>query len=189
MVLDELRSTLFSAGLRRLLADTLHPGERVLWQGQPDAVADMMMWRFLWWVGFPWLMLTAVAISRDWSDEAATFFLLSGIMMIAAPLVTALYDMQTLCVITDRRALILRTAWGKQTVTGTSFKAMDTTFEILDIGRGASHLNFASGASTRSPDADYTGRYGFRCIRDASHVRNILERARGANANRAGRAQ
>ena len=46
MSMDEIRSTLFSAGLRRLLIRTLQPGERVLWQGQPDAVADMMMWRF-----------------------------------------------------------------------------------------------------------------------------------------------
>jgi hypothetical protein len=178
MVLDEIRSTLFSAGLRRLLAASLHPGERVRWQGHPDAFADMMMWRFLWWTGFPWLILTALAISRDWIDQSAMFFVLSGIMMVAAPLVMALYDMQTLCVITDRRALILRTAWGKRTVTGTLFKAMDATFEILDVGRGAAHLNFASGVSTRSPDADYTGRYGFRCIRDASRVRDILERAR-----------
>ena len=187
MVLDEVRSTLFSAGLRRLLAATLHPGERVLWQGQPDAFADMMMWRFLWWIGFPWLALTAIAISRGWIDESITFFLLSGVLMVTAPLVMALYDMQTLCVITDRRALIMRTAWGKRTVTGTLFKAMDATLEILDVGRGAAHLNFTSGVSTRSPDADYTGRYGFRCIRDASDVQNILERARGANVNRAGR--
>ena len=80
--------------------------------------------------------------------------------------------------ITDRRALILRTAWGRRTVTETAFKDMDAAFEILDIGRGAGHLNFASGVSTRSPDADYTGRYGFRCIPDADRVRDILERAR-----------
>jgi hypothetical protein len=182
MVLDEIRSTLFSAGLRRLLTATLHPGERVLWQGQPDAFADMMMWRFLWWVGFPWLVLTAIAISRGWIDQSTMFFLLSGSTMVAAPLVMALYDMQTLCVITDRRALILRTAWGKRTVTGTLFKAMDERFEILDVGRGAAHLNFASGASRRSPDADYTGRYGFRCIRDATDVRDILKRARDRSA-------
>ena len=53
MEMDELRSTLFSAGLRRLLADTLQPGERVLWQGQPDGVARMMLWRLLWWIGPP----------------------------------------------------------------------------------------------------------------------------------------
>lgn len=179
MTMDELRSTLFSAGLRRLLSETLEPGERVLWQGQPDGVADMMMWRFLWWIGFSWLLVTAIAISRGWIDQSTPFLLLSGAMMVTAPLVMLLYDLQTLCVITNRRALILRTAWSKQTVTATAFADMDATFEILDIGRGAGHLNFASGVSTRSPDTDYAGRYGFRCIRDASAVRDILERARG----------
>jgi hypothetical protein len=184
MSLDEVRSTLFSAGLRRLLLQTLQPGERVLWQGQPDAIADMTMWRFLWWIGFPWLILSAVAISNGWIDRSATFFLMSGAIMVAAPLVMGLYDLKTLCVITDRRALILRTAWGKRTATGTWFADMDATFEILDISRGAGHLNFASGVSTRSPDADYTGRYGFRCIPDACRVRDILERARAGNTQR-----
>jgi hypothetical protein len=46
--MDEIRSTIFSAALRRLLSDALQPGERVLWQGQPDGIARMMMWRFLW---------------------------------------------------------------------------------------------------------------------------------------------
>ena len=66
----------------------------------------------------------------------------------------------------------------------TSFEAMDAVFEILDIGRGAGHLNFASGRSTLSPDTDYTGRYGFRCIRNPSAVRDILERARSGNSQR-----
>ena len=69
MSMDEIRSTLFLAGLRRLLTKTLQSGERVLWQGQPDAIADMMMLRFLWWVGFPWLVLSAVAVSRGWIDH------------------------------------------------------------------------------------------------------------------------
>ena len=189
MRMDEVRSTLFSAGLRRLLIKTLQPGERVLWQGQPDAIADMMMLRLLWWVGFPWLILSVVAVSKGWIDQSATFFLLFGAMMIAGPLVMLLYDLQTLCVITNRRALILRTAWGKRTVTETAFEDMDPTFEILDISRGAGHLNFASGVSTRSPDADYTGRYGFRCIPDADRVRDILERARGDVAPRKSRKQ
>ena len=92
MSMDEIRSTLFSAGLRRLLNKTLQPGERVLWQGQPDAIADMMMWRSLWWIGFPWLLLSAVAVSKGWIDQSATFFLMSGVIMIAAPLVMLLYD-------------------------------------------------------------------------------------------------
>ncbi len=176
--MDELRATPFSAGLQRLRADSLQDGERVIWQGQPDGVARMMMWRFLWWLGFPWLLLTFIAIRNDWVGQAAHPLVMVGMAMIAAPLVMLLQDLQTLYVITDRRALILRTAWGRRTVSQTSFEAMDAALEILDIGRGAGHLNFASGRSTRSPDTDYTGRYGFRCVRNAPRVRDILERAR-----------
>ena len=182
--MDEIRSTLFSAGLRRLLSETLQPGERVLWQGQPDGIANMMMWRYLWWIGFPWLALTAVAIVKGWIDQSAPFFLLFGVMMIAAPLMMLLNDWQTLFAITTRRALIVRTAWGRRTVNETAFDAMDATFEVLDIGRGAGHLNFVSGVSTRLPDSDYTGRYGFRCVRNPAAVRDILERARGGNTSR-----
>jgi hypothetical protein len=135
--MDELRTTIFSSifsrALQRLLTEALQPGERVLWQGQPDGVARMMMW---------------------------------------------LHDLQTLFAVTNRRALIVRTAWGKQTVSATRFEDMDKTFELADIGRGAGHLNFASGRSTRSPDTDYSGRYGFRCVRNPSGVGDILERAR-----------
>ena len=176
--MDELRSTIFSARLRRLLTEALQPGERVLWQGQPDGVARMMMWRALWWIGFPWLLLTAIAISRGWIGQSTVPLLMVGITMVAAPFVMLLHDLQTLFAITNRRALILRTAWGKRAVTATRFKDMDATFEISEIGRGAGHLNFASRRSARSPDTDYTGRYGFRCVRNPSGVRDILECAR-----------
>lgn len=184
MGMDEIRATLFLASLRRLLAETLQDGEQVVWQGQPDGIARMIMWRFLWWIGFPWLLLTAVAVRNDWIEQAAQPLVMLGVAMIAAPLVMLLHDLQTLYVITDRRALILRTAWGRRTVSQTPFQAMDTAFEILDIGRGAGHLNFASGRSTRSPDTDYTGRYGFRCVRNAPRLRDILEGARAGKVRR-----
>ena len=176
--MDQLRSTIFSAGLRRLLAEALQPGERVLWQGQPDGIARMMMWRFLWWAGCPWLLFTTIAFSGGWIGESAVPLLMVGLAMIVGPFVMLLHDLQTLFAITNRRALIVRTAWGKPTVAATRFDDMDAAFEITDIGRGAGHLNFASGRSTRSPDTDYTGRYGFRCVRNAAGVQAILERAR-----------
>jgi len=176
--MNGIRATPFSAGLQRLRAESLQDGERVIWQGQPDGVAHMMMWRHLWWIGFPWLLLTVIAIGFDWIGGAAQPLAMLGVAMVATPLVMLLQDLQTLYLITDRRALILRTTWGRRTVSRTPFQAMDPDFEILDIGRGAGHLNFASGRSTRSPDTDYTGRYGFRCLRDAPRIREILERAR-----------
>ncbi|MGY8636690.1 hypothetical protein RAD15_29890 [Bradyrhizobium sp. 14AA] len=176
--MDEIRATPFSTGLRRLRAEALQDGEQVIWQGQPDGVARMIMWRFLWWIGLPWLLLTIVAVRADWIDQAARPLAMLGIAMVAAPLVMLLQDLQTLYLITDRRALILRTAWGRRTVSQTPFEAMDAVFEILDVGDGAGHLNFASGRSTRSLDTDYTGRYGFRCVRDAPRLRDVLEAAR-----------
>ncbi|WFU28118.1 hypothetical protein QA649_18425 [Bradyrhizobium sp. CB1717] len=182
--MDEIRATPFSAGLRRLRAEALQDGEKVIWQGQPDGVARAMMWRFLWWIGCPWLLLTVVAVRTDWIDQAAHPLAMLGVAMVAAPLVMLLQDLQTLYLITDRRALILRTAWGRRTVSQTPFEAMDAVFEILDIGRGAGHLNFASRRSPRSPDADYTGRCGFRCVRDAPRLRDILEAARAGKLRR-----
>jgi hypothetical protein len=147
--MDEIRSTIFSASLRRLLTEALQPGEHVLWQGQPDGIARMMMWQFLWWIGFPWLLLTAVAISKGWIGQSTVPLLMIGVMMVAAPFVMLLHDLQTLFAITNRRALIVRTAWGKPTVAATRFEDMDAALEILDIGRGAGHLNFASAGRAR----------------------------------------
>jgi hypothetical protein len=157
--MNELRSSIFSFGLRRLLTEALQPGERVLWQGQPDGVARMMMWRFLWWIGIPWLLLTTIAISRGWIGQSAAPLLMVGLMMVAAPFVMLLHNLQTLFAITNHRALIVRTAWGKRTATATRFEDTDAAFEISNIGHGAGHLNFGSGGSTRSSDTDYTGRY------------------------------
>ncbi|MDA9509013.1 hypothetical protein XI09_31135 [Bradyrhizobium sp. CCBAU 11386] len=182
--MDEIRATPFSAGLRRLRIEALQDGEQVVWQGQPDGVARMIMWRFLWWIGFPWLLLTVIAIRNDWIDQTAQPLVMLGVAMVAAPLVMLLQDLQTLYLITDRRALILRTAWGRRTVSQTPFQAMDADLEILDIGGGAGHLNFALGRSTRSPDTDYTGRYGFRFLRDAPRVRDILAGARTGKMRR-----
>ncbi|MBB4360467.1 hypothetical protein GGD65_001465 [Bradyrhizobium sp. CIR18] len=182
--MDELRATPFSAGLLRLLAESLQDGEQVVWQGQPDGIARAAMWRFLWCIGFPWLLLTVIAVRNDWIDQATQPLAMLGVGIVAAPFVMLLQELQTLYVITDHRALIVRTAWSRRSVTATSFDAMDAVFEILDIGGGVGHLNFASGRSTRSPDTDYTGRYGFRCVRDARRIRDILDHARTGKVSR-----
>ncbi|OQW56184.1 MAG: hypothetical protein A4S14_10455 [Proteobacteria bacterium SG_bin9] len=177
MTLDEIRSTLFGQALHRLRDKTLANDEPVLWQGQPDPVNGMLVLRVLWAIGLPWLILTYMAFQRGWIGEAATPLALIGLGLTAGPFVKALYDMQTLYAITDRRAIILRTAWGKPSVYSSPFAIMDRKLEVLAAGRGAAHLNFRSGVSARLPDSDYTGRYGFRSIRDVESVRTILENA------------
>ena len=178
----DARSNPFSDRLNRLLREALGDNERVLWQAHPDGLAHMLMFRFMWWIGIPWLVLTLVAMSQQWLGEFSMPVLLFGFMLVAAPFVMYLHDMQALFVITNRRALVVRCAWGRDSVTPTLFRDMDVEIETLDAGRGTAHLNFASGRSTRSPDTDYTGRYGFRSIRNAAQVRAILETARQGKA-------
>jgi hypothetical protein len=163
--------------LLRLLDETLGEEERVIWQSRPDAWTEMMMWRFLWWIGVPWLTLAVVATHRGWIDESAFFFLITGVLMLAAPFINYVQSLQTLFVITDRRALILRSGWPrkKKTADSTYYAEMDKELEVMPIEGHVGTLNFASGVSTKSPDADYTGRYGFRCIRNVEKVRALLQ--------------
>jgi hypothetical protein len=163
--------------LLRQLGDTLDDGERVLWQSRPDAWTDMMTLRFLWWIGVPWLALTILAAQKGWIDESTLFFAVVGVVMLAGPVVACIRDLQTLFVITDRRALILRNEWGRKSASSTTYAQMDK-LEVLPVSGDVGHLLFASRKSAKSPDADYTGRYGFRHVKDVAKVRALLERVR-----------
>jgi len=169
------RATLFAAPLRRLLAAQLQPGERVLWQAQPDARAGMMMLRALWWIGLPWLAL--VALARHWLGDWTALPLLLGALLVLTPFVVLLHHLLTLYVITDRRALILHAGPGPRSVVATAFAAMDNP-QLLDVRGGTGHLSFASRTATDSPDTDCTGRYGFRFVPDVAAVQALLQAAR-----------
>jgi hypothetical protein len=166
-----------SPSLLRLLDDTLHEGERVLWQSRPDAWTDMMMLRFLWWIGVPWLALTIFATQKGWIDDSTFFFAVVGIVMLAGPIVAYILDLQTLFVITDRRALILRNEWGRKSTASTPHAQMDK-LKVLPVRGHVGHLYFATRKSTKSRDVDYTGRYGFHYVKDAAKVLALLDQAR-----------
>ncbi len=55
---------------------------------------------------------------------------------------------------------------------------MDDRLEILPVRPGIGHLYFASGASSRVSDADYTGKLAFRELAQPEAVAQVLERAR-----------
>jgi hypothetical protein len=162
--------------LRNLLSESLHDGERVLWQGRPHAWADLKMAGVTWWLGVPWLAVTVLANSMGWIDEAAFPLFMVGVAIMAIPIIHFIRDLQTLFVITNRRALILRAAWTekKTAVDSTYYERMDKELEILAISGNVGHLNFASGVSPSNADADMTGRYGFRCVKNVEKVRDLL---------------
>lgn len=162
--------------LLHLRDKTLDENERVLWQGRPHAWADLKMTSITWWLGVPWLALTGLATWIGWIDEAAFPLSMVAVAIMAIPVIHFARDLQTLFVITDQRALILRVGWtdGKETADSTWFDAMDKELEILPVSGNVGHLNFASGVSTQNEDADHTGRYGFRCVKQVTKVRDLL---------------
>jgi hypothetical protein len=162
--------------LLKLLEQTLEEDERVLWQGRPDAWADLKMTGITWWLGVPWLAMTALATFMGWIDGAAFPLFMVGVAIMAIPVIHFVRDLGTLFVITDRRALIVRVSWTdkKPSVDSTYYRSMDKELEILPVSGHVGHLNFASRVSTRNADADHTGRYGFRCVKNAEKVRALL---------------
>lgn len=173
---------------RRLLQlrdKELFDGETILWQGRPDWWADLKMAGVTWYVGVPWQVITAFATWMRWIDEAALPLFMVGVAIMSIPVIHLVRDLNTLFIITDRRAIILRSAWkdSKTTASSTYYERMDKELEILTISGDVGHLNFASGISTRDEDADHTGRYGFRCVKNVEKVRDLLA---GAIARYAG---
>jgi hypothetical protein len=164
---------------RRLLKirdDALYEGETILWQGRPDWWADLRMVGVTWYLGVPWQVMTAFATWMNWIDEATFPLFMTGVAIMSIPIIYLVRDLNTLFVITDKRALIVRSAWkdSRTTAASTFYEEMDKELEILTISGSVGHLNFASGVSTRTEDVDYTGRYGFHCVKNVEKVRDLL---------------
>jgi hypothetical protein len=162
--------------LIKLLDETLQENERVLWQGRPDVWAGLKLTRVAWWVGVPWLAIVGLGIFKGWIDGAAEFLFIIGVAIMALPLIRIMHDLHTLFVITDRRALILRVSWADKgkTADSTYYKSMDKHPQIQPLSGNVGDLNFASGVSTKNLDADLSGRYGFRSVKNVEKVRDLL---------------
>lgn len=161
--------------LLQLRDKELFEGEAVLWQGRPDAWAGLRWTGATWWVSVPWLAMTALANWMTWIDGATTPLFMVGAAFAAIPILFLVRDLQTLYLITDRRALIVRGVWkdNKATAASMTYGSMGTP--KVEIVRGnVGHLYFASGFSKQNEDADHTGRYGFRNIRNVEKVRDLL---------------
>jgi hypothetical protein len=157
----------------------LEPGEKVLWTGGADPRSALRTQTFWWSLGVPYM---AVALSLLYFDRIAggwqLFVIMPGVVLIAAPVLIAIYAGGTIYAITDRRAIIKHDALGKRQTVSVPFEDMDEKLEILPVRPGVGHLYFASGRSTQLSDVDYTGKLAFRELAQPEAVAELLERIR-----------
>lgn len=161
--------------LIRLRDEKLADGETILWQGRPDAWAGLRYTGATWFLSLPWIAMTVFANWMNWIDDATTPLFVVGAAFAAIPILFFIRDLQTLFVITNRRALIVRGVWkdNKPTADSTALSQMQSPRAEVVSGH-VGHLIFASGFSTRKEDSDEKGRYGFRNIKNVEKVRDLL---------------
>jgi hypothetical protein len=162
-----------------ILQDLLEKGEQVRWAGRPDFLSVIRTKLFLWWLGVPWSLAVAAAYFFDWISGGVALPLgLAGFAFLAAPFILLFEGEHTVFAITDRRALIVHHGM-KHEVMSRRFEDMDDKLEIIETGRGAGHVYFASNLSTRLRDVDHIGKLAFRDVGNAKEVARILDQARG----------
>ena len=161
--------------LIRLRDEKLADGESILWQGRPDALAGLRYTGATWFLSLPWIAMTLFANWMKWIDGATTPLLMVGGAFAVIPILFFIRDLQTLFVITDRRALVVRGVWkdNKASADSTALSQMQSPRAEVVSGH-VGHLMFASGMSTRKEDSDEKGRYGFRNIKNVEKVRDLL---------------
>lgn len=168
------------------LADVLQPGEKIIWAGRPDPIATFRTQLFWWWVGVP---LMAIALGLRYgeiiSPDVSFFPMMAAFAFLAAPFLIVAFATGTVYAITDRRVIIkhdmVRT---KRQLVWYSLEQLDKDFEILKSGDNTGHLYFVSGARSKVPDADYTGKVAFRELRKPQEVKKLLEKIRDEARNR-----
>jgi len=160
------------------LADTLQPGERVLYAVRPDTIVTLRNKLFLWWIGIPWCAGTlSLYFAGRASAAIALPLAMVGIAMVAAPIIMAIDARYMIYAITNKRALIARKGIWPDFLS-CPFERMDADFEILTAGKKGGHLYFASGMPTRHRDVDYTGKLAFRDLADPQEAARHLQAAR-----------
>jgi hypothetical protein len=179
------------AGTATALRSVLHPGERVLWEGQPDVGAYSMRgaWYLipfsLLWGGFA-IFWEVMAITSG----APIFFLLWGIPFVALGLylifgrvfVARREAARTFYAITDRRVLIESGAF-RRTFTEIDLRDLPpSTLEQGSDGVGTITLGPASWFMRAPPGWPFAGMYGqtlaLSSIRAAGNVYDTLQRAK-----------
>jgi hypothetical protein len=177
-----------SPSRQRLLAAEieaeLEPGERLVWTGKPEAAAVHRKLRWLYWVAVPWVAM-AIWFARD--SIVAQFALLAGLALLLGPLVAAAMARRTIYALTDRRALILSKSIGHRSLTSVDLGAADETVEILRGEGAGGTVLFVSGLPPRRRYTDFTGKFGFWDVPDASEVAATVQEALDRRSGRQNR--
>lgn len=162
------------------LAGILQPGERVIWTGRPDPVATFRTQLFWWWLGVPMLAITlGLRYAGIVSADIGFFPMIIAFVFLVAPFVMVAFAYGTTYALTDRRVIIKHdTVRTKRQLTWYSLEALDEELEILNSGDNVGHLYFASGARSKTPDADHTGKVAFRELRNPGQVAELIKTAR-----------
>lgn len=161
-----------------LLAETLEPGERVLYATRPDLWVTMRNKMALWWIGVPWcIAVFGLYFANRASLGVAIPMAMAGIAIVIAPILFAIDTRSTIYAVTDRRALILHQGVRPELVS-CPFARMDPALERLTAGGNSGHLYFASGFKPKLRDVDYTGKLAFRDLADVAAAADALEKVR-----------
>ena len=166
------------ASRRRALRDEvvagLAPGEALVWAGYPDAGATLRKMRFLFWIGLPIMAAAAVAACFNAAGQVG---LLVGAALTAGPFVNAWRAVNTVYVLTDRRAIVLCRLMGSVDQSNVALDCADAEPEILRGEGDVGTVLFVSGLPPRRRHTDYQGKFGFWNVPNADEVARIVQRA------------
>jgi len=158
--------------LQAELAKELGPSERIVWKGYPD---DRVVFRKLRWLVLVALPILAVSAPFALDYLIAQFLILVAMALFLGPFVSAARARSTIYALTDQRALVLSRSFGYRSISSVDLSAADDKAEILPSEGNAGTVLFVSGLSPRRRYTDYTGKFGFWDVPDASSVAATVE--------------
>ena len=172
--------------LRDQVNAELQSGERITWLDQPIAarLARTSIPAVLFgipWTAFAifWVVMASKGVSQSHNAGAFQFFplfgvpfILVGFGMLSSPYWAARSGRRTVYLLTDRRAIVLRTNFFGS-VNVRSFEASTLTDLQRNQNRdGSGDLIFAQDLRSGSRGREYTVNIGFLAVRDVKNVEN-----------------
>ncbi|MCC5785815.1 MAG: hypothetical protein JJU33_03835 [Phycisphaerales bacterium] len=166
---------------RRTLADTLAPGEEILWlaRATPRMFTNRTVFPFMFgmlWLSF--MLFVATQPSQNPpppgdidSPLMFAFFCLVGAGLTSVPLIAWLLGRNTVYAVTDRRALIFE-GWPTEKIR--TFPAGRIAWQRRDTYFGRADLVFGTEVTSVEINDDNTRDYGFLNIKGAARVEELL---------------